>query len=229
MRLLGLALAGVLIAAAPARAQYVPRPAMPVGQQSAEDVSEIVQAMGLQPVGAPVARGPFFVQRARDDFGRVLRVTVDARRSQVIAVEAAGQPRAPYGTYGRAYPMPGAEASLEPPGSAMGARVPPHGARPPHSAAIAPDLPTGPTPSAVPAKPKAKSAAATPNPQTAPTPRKRPPAAPPQAAGSVEPMAGEPAATRSSAPQAAAPQAAPAAPAEPAKPQTTMPPVAPLE
>ena len=65
----------------------------------ADDVAEIVQAMGLDPVGHPARSGPFYVQRALDDFGRALRVTVDARRSQVIAVEAAGRTRAPYGTY----------------------------------------------------------------------------------------------------------------------------------
>jgi hypothetical protein len=220
---------GLLIAAAPAAAQYVPRPVVPIGPLPAQDVSEIVQAMGLEPVGAPVAHGPFYVQRARDDFGRVLRVTVDARRSQVIAIEAAGQPRgayagyAPYGPYAgygpyRApYAMPGPNASLEPPGSVMGSRAP-QGALRPHSASIAPDLPTQPAP----AKPKAKSAAVTP--QTPPTPRKRPAAAPQQAVGSVDPV--QPA----TAPQTTAPQAAPsAAPIAPAKPDNAMPPVAPLE
>ena len=88
MRLVG-AVAGLLFAAGPASAQYYgPRPPVPIGPTSADDVAEIVQAMGLDPIGPPVRSGAFFVQRARDDFGRVLRVTVDARRSQVIAVEA---------------------------------------------------------------------------------------------------------------------------------------------
>jgi hypothetical protein len=234
MRLVGLAVAGVLTAAAPAVAQYVPRPVMPVGPRSAQDVSEIVQAMGLEPVGAPVAHGPFYVQRARDGFGRVLRVTVDARRSQVIAVQAAGQPRGPYasyapygayagyGPYRGPHAAPGPVDSLEPPGSAMGSRLSPQGAVPPHSASITPDLQA---PGAVPAAPKTKSAAVTPQqPQATPTPRKRPSAAPQQAAGSINPPPGEAAA----APQAP-PQAAPAAPTDPAKPQITLPPVAPLE
>ena len=75
------------------------------------DVAEIVQAMGLDPIGQPVRSGPFYVQRATDDFGRVLRVTVDARRSQVIAIEAAAAPRAAatdayagYGAHRRPYP-----------------------------------------------------------------------------------------------------------------------------
>src|SRR5437660_12332383 len=138
MRLVGLGLA-LAIGAGPAWAQGIPRPVMPIGPLPAQDVSEIVQAMGLDPLGAPMRSGPFYVQRAVDDFGRVLRVTVDARRSQVVAVEAAGQPRgayagyAPYGPYAgygpyRApYAMPGPNASLEPPGSVMGSRAP-HGA-----------------------------------------------------------------------------------------------------
>ena len=108
MRLVGLGLA-VAIGAGPAWAQGIPRPVMPIGPLPAQDVSEIVQAMGLDPLGAPIRSGPFYVQRAVDDFGRVLRVTVDARRSQVVAVEAAGAGRASNGAYeGRPYrPYPG--------------------------------------------------------------------------------------------------------------------------
>ena len=99
MRLV-VAVAGLLFAAVPASAQYYgPRPAVPIGPPSAYDVAEIVQAMGLDPIGPPGRSGAFFVQRARDDFGRVLNVTVDARRSQVIAVEALGHANAPYGRY----------------------------------------------------------------------------------------------------------------------------------
>ena len=97
MRLVA-AVAGLLFAAAPASAQYYgPRPAVPIGPPSAYDVAEIVQAMGLDPIGQPGRSGAFFVQRARDYFGRALNVTVDARRSQVIAVEAVGPANAPYG------------------------------------------------------------------------------------------------------------------------------------
>jgi len=238
----GLAMTGLLVAGAPAAAQYVERPDMPVGMLPAQDVAEIVQAMGLEPLGAPVARGPFYLQRARDEFGRVLRVTVDARRSRLIAVEGAGPPRgayagygyAGYGAYGaygpyagygpyrgpydrRPYPGYAPDEQFAPPGSAMGAREP-SGALPPppRSASITPDLPQPP----IPGKPKPKSAAATPqHPPTPPTPRSRPAAAPREAAGSVEPQG---------AAQTSAPSAAPPAPA--AKPdRNAMPPVAPLE
>ena len=208
MRLVGLAVAGLLLGAAPASAQYVPRPVMPIGPSSAQDAAEIVQAMGLDPIGPAVRSGPYYVQSARDDFGRVLRVTVDARRSQVIAVEA-GVPRALYGPYAgyapyhrpypprAGYPM-GDDFDLAPPGSIMGARVPPHAATPsapPH--AVAP-------------KPATKSANA------APVPRKRPAAAPQEAAGSVEPLSAQ-----------SAPAPAETAPAKPAPSQMT--PIAPLE
>ena len=185
----------------------------------------------MQPVGPALRSGAFLVQRAIDDSGRVLRVTVDARRSQVIAIEANGAPRGPYARYASPYgpyrgsypaPYPGMapDASLAPPGSVMAAREPvaraPHGALPPRSASITPDLPTPPIPGV---KPRAKSAAITPlHPTAAPTPRKRPVTAPQQAAGSVEPVAPAP-----------APQAAPAAPPAPAKPDNAMPPVTPLE
>ena len=130
MRLVGVAVAGLLFAAGPASAQYIPRPMIPIGPPSAYDVAEIVQAMGLDPIGPPTRSGAFHVQRARDDFGRVLRVTVDARRSQVVAVEA-GAPRALYGPhagyapYRRPYPgyaalPPDDDADLASPGSIIG-------------------------------------------------------------------------------------------------------------
>src|SRR3954469_19119534 len=98
MRLVGLALA-IAIGAGPASAQGIPRPVMPIGPLPAQDVDGIVLAMGLDPVGEPMRSGPFYLQRAVDDFGRMLRVTVDTRRAQVIAVEAAGAVRPAYGAY----------------------------------------------------------------------------------------------------------------------------------
>ncbi|HEU4649869.1 MAG TPA: hypothetical protein VFS49_00500, partial [Croceibacterium sp.] len=136
--------------------------------------------------------GPFFVQRARDDFGRVLNVTVDARRSQVIAVEAIGAANAPYGRfagygpYRRVYPgyppFPSEdEIEFARPGSIMGARVPPQAIGPaPRSAAVTPHSPA--PPPVVAPKPATKSATAT------PVPRKRPAAAPQEAVGMVEPV-----------------------------------------
>ncbi|HKS60654.1 MAG TPA: hypothetical protein VJT13_03085 [Xanthobacteraceae bacterium] len=192
MRLV-VAVAGLLFAAAPASAQYYgPRPAVPIGPPSAYDVAEIVQAMGLDPIGPPGRSGPFFVQRARDDFGRVLNVTVDARRSQVIAVEATGAASAPYrrfagyGPYRRLYPgyppFPSDdEIEFARPGSVMGARMPPPAIAPmPRSAAVTPHSPA--PPPVVAPKPATKSATAT------PVPRKRPAAAPQEAAGTVEPV-----------------------------------------
>lgn len=212
MRLVGLVLAGILLGAAPAAAQYfIPRPPAPIGALPADDVADIVQAMGLDPVGPPMQSGPFYVQRAVDDYGRVLRVTVDARRSQVIAVEG-GQRQHGYG-YGRPHHHhPGYAAlrphdDLAPPGSVMapqGARQvqPPRAAAPPATSA---------------SRPAVKSAAVPP--QKTPVPRKRPASAPEQAAaGTVEPVAPPP--------PAPAPQPS-AKPAEPAS--AVTPPVAPLE
>jgi hypothetical protein len=201
MRLAALVVAGLVAMSGSAFAQYIPRPMAPVGSSSAQDAVEIVQAMGLDPIGPAMRSGPFYVQSARDDFGRVLRVTVDARRSQVVAVEP-GVPRALYGPdagYVPQYPLHrGPDFALAPPGSVMA----PH-AQPPQ---------TGLPPAAQP-KPAAKSTAITPG--RPPVPRKRPPSAPQEAAGSVEPL--------QAAPQPASPAAAPK-PAAPA-----MPPVAPLE
>ena len=207
MRLVGFAVATLLFGAVPASAQYAPRPPMPVGSASAHDAAEIVEAMGLDPVGPAMQSGPFFVQRARDDFGRMLRVTVDARRSQVIAVEPVG-PRG-YAAYRRPYmgypAMRDYDEGLVPPGSMMAPRPP---GMPQHQASAPSHLAPLP-PQTAPVKPRVKSATATPQqPATAPTPRKRPAAAPQEAVGSVEPIA----------PQAAAPVApsvsSPAAPAQ---------------
>ena len=226
MRLIGLALA-IAIGAGPASAQGIPRPVMPIGPLPAQDVAEIVQAMGLDPVGAPMRSGPFYLQRAVDDFGRVLRVTVDARRSQVVAVEAAGAVRS-YEGYRPYRPYPGYTAlgpsdDLAPPGSIMAPR-----AQPPHHAAATP-YPALPPQSVAPSRPAVKSA--TVMPARPPVPRKRPAVAPQDAVGSVDPVSASPAAPHDAAPQNAPPNVAP--PAKPqgaAKPEGgSMPPVAPLE
>jgi hypothetical protein len=214
----------VLAGAAPALAQYAPpRPPMAIGPMAAADVADIVQALGLDPVGPPARRGPFYVQRAVDDFGRVLRVTVDARRSQVIAIEAAAgrQPyglHAGYGVHRRPYPgyaidpdddFDDDDLDLAPPGSVMAPRgQPPHAQplrmQPPHVVI--------PQPHVQPPRPATKSAAVPP--ARAPVPRKRPAAAPePSAAGSVEPVAPPQPAP---APVAAKPAEPAAIPAEPA-------------
>ena len=88
MRLVGVAVAGLLFGSRTGVGAIHSAPRDSDRPASAYDVAEIVQAMGLDPIGPPMRSGAFYVQRARDDFGRVLRVTVDARRSQVVAVEA---------------------------------------------------------------------------------------------------------------------------------------------
>jgi hypothetical protein len=202
----------VTLGAGSALAQYAPRPVMPIGPMPAEGVFEMIRQMGLQPIGRPVRNGPVYIQRAADYYGKLLRITIDARRAQVVSVEPVGGPpmihggpyasagapyyRRPYGPYG-AMPMDD-DDDFGPPRAVMG----PHG--------LSPEMGT-------PQKPKAKSAAVTP--QYPPTPRKRPSSAPQETVGSVEPPV--PA-------QAAPAAAAPSAPVE-AKPATPeMTPVAPL-
>lgn len=215
MRLV-VAVAGLMFVAAPASAQYYygPRPAVPVGPSSAYDAAEIVQAMGLEPMGPASRSGPFFIQNARDDFGRVLRVTVDARRSQVVAVEAGVPPRGVYGPQAGyppyRYPAPGyamrapGDLALAPPGSIMDGRAQPqHAVAPPRPASVTPHIPTA--PQAATPKPATRAASAT------PMPRKRPAAAPQEAVGSVEPMPAQ--------------NAAPPTPAQP----SAVTPVTPLE
>ena len=217
MKFAALLAVGFAVVAAPAAAQYIPRPMAPIGLSSPQDAVEIVQAMGLRPLGVAVRNGPFLVQSARDDLGRVLRVTVDARRSQVVAVEA-GVPRGVYGPYAgyaprhRMYGMPAPypidDFDIAPPGSIMGPRMMPNMAAP-HAA----------LPPAAHPKPAAKSAAVTP--KEPPVPRKRPVAAPQQSAGSVEPVAAAPATAPAEKPAVAAPA--------PEKPANAMPPVNSLE
>jgi hypothetical protein len=217
----------VLVGAAPALAQYAPpRPPVAIGPMAVEDVADIVEAMGLDPIGPAARSGAFYVQRATDDFGRVLHVTVDARRSQVIAIEAAGrQPyglHAGYGVHRRPYPgyaiAPDDDFDLAAPGSVMAPRGRPPHAQPPR---MQPPHVVMPQPYVQPPRPVTKSAAVPP--ARAPVPRKRPAAAPEQAtAGSVEPVAAPQPASAPVAVQPADP--APAKPAEP-----TLTPVAPLE
>jgi hypothetical protein len=228
MKRVTLALASLaLVGISPALAQYyVPRPPAPIGPMAIDDVLDIVEGMGLRPVGPAMPHGPFLVQRARDDYGRLLHVTVDARRQQVIAIEAAGMPRGPYARYAGYGPQrrvmhPGYaidpdDDELAAPGSVMAPRahpVQPHAVAPPP--VIYQQQPQAQQP-----KKRATKSAAVP-PQRTPVPRKRPASAPEQAAaGSVEPVAPAPAA-----PAQPEPSAAPAAP--PANNAIT--PVTPLE
>lgn len=233
MRRVAFAIAGlVMLNAGPALAQYgyPPRPMMVVGGIPPESVFEMVRGMGLQPIGPPMRNGPVWIQRAADYYGKPLRVVVDASRAQVVSVEAiGGSPmlhggpyastggpywRRPYGPYGAM--APDDDEDLAPPGSVMA----PH-AQPPRPGVQQPNM-QGLPPQTVapPQKPKAKSAAVTP--QNPPTPRKRPATAPQETAGSVEPL--QPAAPQSA--PASVPPPAPPPAAKPAAPEMT--PVAPL-
>jgi hypothetical protein len=173
--------------------------------------------------------GPIYIQRAADYYGKPLRIVVDARRGQVVSVEAVGGPpmlhggpyastgapylRRPYGRYGAM--APDDDDDYAPPGSVMAPR-----AYPPRAGVQQPNMPGLPPHMTAPQKPKAKSAAVTP--QNPPAPRKRPSSAPQETAGSVEPIQAAP----QEAPAAAATPPAPLAPAKPATPEMT--PVAPL-
>ena len=220
MKLVALLAAGFVVVSAPASAQYIPRPMAPIGPSSPQDAIEIVQAMGLTPLGPPARIGAFYLQNARDDLGRVLQVTVDARRSQVVNVSS-GVPRGLYGpyagyaphhrSYGAPVPYPMDDFDIAPPGSLMGSRMTPNGG------AAQAVLPPATQP-----KPSPKSAAITP--VRPPVPRKRPTEAPHQTAGSVEPIAAAPQAPVSSEKPAVA-----TSPPLPEKPADAMPPVAPLE
>jgi len=203
MRLV-LAVAGLLLGAAPVSAQYIPRPVAPIGADSAQDAAEIVQAMGFDPVGPAARSGRYHVQRARDPYGRVVRVTVDARRSQIVAVERGGvsAPYAGRGFYRRPYPgyaaMPQDDEDFAPPGSITGSRPYPPATLPPaRSASVTPNAVLA--PNAAPTPRIAPAVAAPPKPAapktaSAPTPRKRPASAPQEAVGSVEPISPPPSA-----------------------------------
>jgi hypothetical protein len=221
----------------------VMRPTMPIAGMPGEGVVGMVREMGLDPVGPPTRSGNFYIQRAADYYGRPMQVIVDARRAQVVSVEALNAPGsihgAPYaaanaryapGPYGRGHPGYGV------PDDGFDGPLPaPQGARPapradlgptqtdPHRGVLPMPLPQHGTP-----KPVTKSAAITPG--KPPVPRKRPTAAPQETAGTVEPLQAKPEATPAPSAAAPAPEAKPSAPATPATPAApAMPPVAPLE
>lgn len=222
MKLVALAAAAFVVVSVPASAQYYgPRPMAPIGPSSPQDAIEIVQAMGLMPIGAPTRIGAFYLQNARDDLGRLLQVTVDARRSQVVNV-VSGVPRGLYGPYAGYTPQPRPhrapvpypleEFDVAPPGSIMGGRMNPNAAVPP---AMMPPAPLS--------KRSTKTTAVTP--KEPPVPRKRPPSAPQQTAGSVEPVQ----ATSQASPAPVVEKPGAATPPAPEKPASAMPPVTPLE
>jgi hypothetical protein len=216
----------------------VMRPAMPIAGMPGNEVVGMVREMGLDPIGPPTRSGNFYIQRAADYYGRPMQVIVDARRAQVVSVEALNAPGSIHGA-----PLAAANARYAPPPYGRGAypgygtpdddfdgpRPAPQGARPTPHADLGPvqadpyrGVQPMPLPQHVAPKPATKSAAITPG--KPPVPRKRPAAAPQEAAGTVEPLQAKPEAVP--APNATAPatEAKPSTPATPA-----MPPVAPLE
>jgi hypothetical protein len=243
-----LALAGsTAIGTSVALVQYGPfgpvmRPMMPIAGMPGNEVVGMVREMGLDPIGPPTRSGNFYIQRAADYYGRPMQVIVDARRAQVVSVEALnapgsihGGPLAPAnaryapGPYGRGgHPGYGA-----PDDDDFSAPLPaPQGARPAPRADLGPvpadphrGIQPMPLPQHVTPKPVTKSAAITPG--KPPVPRKRPAAAPQETAGTVEPLQAKPEAAPSAPAAAPATEAKPSVPAAPAAP--AMPPVAPLE
>jgi hypothetical protein len=224
----------------------VMRPAMPITGMPGEGVIGMVREMGLDPVGPPARSGNFYIQRAADYYGRPMRVVVDARRAQVVSVEALNAPGsihgAPYAAantrfgpapHGRgAYPgygMPDDEDFDGPLPAPLGARPAPRADLGPAPADQYRGVQPLPVPQHVTPKPVTKSAAVTPG--KPPVPRKRPAAAPQETAGTIEPLQAKPEATPApSAASAPATEANPSAPATPAAPAApAMPPVAPLE
>ena len=245
-----LALAGsTAIGTSVALVQYGPfgpvmRPMMPIAGMPGNEVVGMVREMGLDPIGPPTRSGNFYIQRAADYYGRPMQVIVDARRAQVVSVEALNAAGSIHGA-----PLAPANARYAPPpygrGGHPGYGAPddddlsgplpaPQGARPAPRADLGPmpadphrGIQPMPLPQHVTPKPVTKSAAITPG--KPPVPRKRPAAAPQETAGTVEPLQAKPEAAPAPSAAVAAPatEAKPSAPAAPAAP--AMPPVAPLE
>ena len=69
------------------------------------EVSTIVTSMGMRPIGRPIWRGDRYVLLAIDRYGREVRVVLDARDGQVLAVRplagAYGQPQYGQPQYGQ--------------------------------------------------------------------------------------------------------------------------------
>src|SRR3954454_24174513 len=117
MKFVTLAAAGfAVLGASPASAQYGPfgpvmRPTMPIAGMPGNEVVGMVREMGLDPIGPPTRSGNFYIQRAADYYGRPMQVIVDARRAQVVSVEALSAPGSIHG----APPYTTANARYAPP------------------------------------------------------------------------------------------------------------------
>src|SRR5258708_39023949 len=70
---------------------------MVMGGMSGKVGVGMVDEMGLDPIGPPTRSGDFYIQRAADYYGRPRQVIVDARRAQVVSVEALNAPGSIHG------------------------------------------------------------------------------------------------------------------------------------
>jgi hypothetical protein len=221
------------------------RPTMPIAGMPGNEVVGMVREMGLDPIGPPTRSGNFYILRAADYYGRPMQVIVDARRAEVVSVEALNAPGSihggpypaanaryapgPYGSGGHpGYGVPNDDDFDAPLPAQRGVRSAPRSdlgplQADPHRGVLPMPLPQHVTP-----KPVTKSAAITPG--KPPVPRKRPATAPQETAGTVEPLQAKPEAAPAPSAPAPATEATPAAPATPVAPAApAMPPVTPLE
>jgi hypothetical protein len=216
----------------PERAPLWERDRDRVGPMRPRQIAYIVESLGLDPVGPSRRHGHLLVQRATDDYGRVMQVTINIDSGAVVSVAPAVAPLpangGPYqgyrpygpGPYARPSPddddveyAPRGSVMALPPGADRPPGMIPPGGIPPRAAAVMPYPP----PVIEAPRPAAKSATVTP--AKPPVPRKRPDAA--QAAKKAEPGSVAPL------PATPAPASQSATPATP--PSNAMPPVAPLE
>jgi hypothetical protein len=85
---LGLFLAGILIAMDPAASAE--RTARAPSVLPVSEIITIVRSAGLTPLGKPTRKGTNYLLRARDEDGQDVRVVVDGRAGEVVAVTPVG-------------------------------------------------------------------------------------------------------------------------------------------
>ena len=88
----GAILAGMLVSAVAGSRAVEPAPAEPapaVAMLAGADILASLRQMGLNPIGEPVLRGPYYVMHAYDPRGIEMRVVVDAQFGDVLSVSPA--------------------------------------------------------------------------------------------------------------------------------------------
>ncbi|HVZ51071.1 MAG TPA: hypothetical protein VG986_03835 [Pseudolabrys sp.] len=88
----GALLAGMLAWAAAGSRTVEPAPAAPapaVAMLAGADILASLRQIGLNPIGEPVLRGPYYVMHAYDPRGIEMRVVVDAQFGDVLSVSPA--------------------------------------------------------------------------------------------------------------------------------------------